>query len=120
MKERDEREIEIGALKHELELVKMSYEKDCSQLEIEVKETRAKLQEKIMDLESLLQVSNKKVNELEETFEHEIQKLKNRELRYSCFLHSQFDVMKVWYIWISNFVDQLYLCVLSVIFMIIQ
>ncbi|XP_057250832.1 kinesin-like protein KIN-14J isoform X2 [Beta vulgaris subsp. vulgaris] len=95
MKERDEREIEIGALKHELELVKMSYEKDCSQLEIEVKETRAKLQEKIMDLESLLQVSNKKVNELEETFEHEIQKLKNRELRYSCFLHSQFDVMKV-------------------------
>ncbi|XP_021754175.1 kinesin-like protein KIN-14J [Chenopodium quinoa] len=94
MKERDERDAEIEALKQELEEVKRSNEKHCSQLESEAKDTRAKLQEKIMDLESLLQVSNKKVNELEETFEHETQKLKIRDLRYSCFVDSQFDVMK--------------------------
>ena len=95
MKDRDERDVEIRALKQELEVVKMSYEKNCSQLEAEVKETRAKLQEKIVDLESHLQVSKKKVNELEETFEHEIQKFKNRELRYTCFVDSQFSVLKV-------------------------
>uniref|UniRef100_A0A803LQG9 Uncharacterized protein n=1 Tax=Chenopodium quinoa TaxID=63459 RepID=A0A803LQG9_CHEQI len=94
MRERDERDAEIEALKKELEEVKRSNEKHCSQLESEAKDTRAKLQEKIMDLESLLQVSNKKVNELEETFEHETQKLKIRDLRYSCFVDSQFDVMK--------------------------
>lgn len=94
IKERDERDAEIGALKQELEAVKMSYEKDYSQLETEAKETSAKLQGKIMDLESLLQVSKKKVNELEETFDREIQKLKSRELRYSCFVESQYDVLK--------------------------
>lgn len=94
MRERDERDAEIEALKQELEEVKRLNEKHCSQLESEAKDTRAKLQEKIMDLESLLQVSNKKVNELEETFERETQKLKIRDLRYSCFVDSQFDVMK--------------------------
>lgn len=95
MKERDERDAEIKALKQELEVVKMSNEKHCSQLETEAKEARAKFQEEIMDLESLLQVSKKKVNELKETFEHETQKLKHRELRYSCFVDSQFVVLKV-------------------------
>ncbi|CAO2819870.1 unnamed protein product [Amaranthus hypochondriacus] len=94
MKDRDERDAEIRALKQELEAVKLSYEKKCSQLEAEVMETRAKLQEKIVDLESHLQVSKKKVIELEETFEHEIQKFKNRELRYTCFVDSQFSVLK--------------------------
>lgn len=94
MKERNEKDAEIVALKKELEVVKMLNEKHCSQLEAEAKETRAKLQEKIMDLESLLQVSKEKVNELEETFERETQKLKDRELRYSCFVDSQFDVLK--------------------------
>lgn len=95
IKERDERDAEIRALKQELEAVKNSYEKDYLRLEAEAKETNAKLQGKIMDLESLLQVSKKKVNELEETFDHEIQKLKSRELRYSCYVESQYDVLKV-------------------------
>ncbi|KAL2924729.1 Kinesin-like protein KIN-14J [Bienertia sinuspersici] len=94
MKERDERDAEIAALKQELEAVKMSYEKDYSQLETEARETSAKLQEKIMDLESLLQDSKRKVNEMEQTFEHEIRRLKTRELRYSCFVETQFDVLK--------------------------
>ena len=95
MKEKDTRDAEVRALKQELQVVKMSYEKNCSQLEAEVKESSAKLQEKIMDLESHLQVSKKKVNELEETFELEVQTFKRREFRYSCLVDSQSNVLKV-------------------------
>jgi len=94
-KERDKRNAEVEALKQELEVCKMSYERHCLKLDSEAKEMKAKLEEKVRHLEHLLGDSKKKVKEMEETTGHKIQKLRNRELRYKCFVDSQSAALQV-------------------------
>ncbi|KAJ8439431.1 hypothetical protein Cgig2_001771 [Carnegiea gigantea] len=92
--EKDERDAEIGALRQELEAAKISYGKHCLRLESQAKDTKAELGKKIKDLECLLALSTKKMREFEEISEYEIQKLKNRELRYHCFVDSHFGFLQ--------------------------
>ncbi|XP_074304037.1 kinesin-like protein KIN-14J [Silene latifolia] len=90
-RERDERDSEIRALKQELEIVKLSYEKHVSTLESEAKSTETELLHKINELQCSLEDSRKNEKQLEEISEQEIQKFKGRELRYNCFIDSQFS-----------------------------
>ncbi|GAB4834416.1 hypothetical protein Ancab_032672 [Ancistrocladus abbreviatus] len=94
IEERDQCDAEILALKQELEVAKMSYQKHCFELESQAKETEAQLEQKLQDLESLLEDSKNKVKELEEMSESKIQSLKKKALRYQCFVDSQFGVLQ--------------------------
>ena len=93
--EKDARDAEIGALRQELDAAKISYGKHCLRLESQAKDTKAELGKKIKHLECLLALSTKKMREFEEISEYEIQKLKNRELRYHCFVDSHFGFVQV-------------------------
>ncbi|KAA8522412.1 hypothetical protein F0562_013227 [Nyssa sinensis] len=94
MKEKDQNDAQILALKQELELAKQRYEKHCSQLETQAKETKVELDKKLMDLECLLTDSRKKVKELEAFSESRSLRWKNKELSYKSFMDFQFGSLQ--------------------------
>ncbi|KAA8520832.1 hypothetical protein F0562_011505 [Nyssa sinensis] len=93
MKETDQNNIQILALKQELELAKRTYDKHCLQLETQAKETKVEL-EKLMDLECLLTDSRKKVKELEALSASKSMRWKKKELSYKSFMDSQFESLQ--------------------------
>lgn len=94
IKERDQRDAEIVALKQELEAVKMSNQKNCLELERQSEETKSELEKKLQDLECLLGCSQDNVKELEKVSESRVQSLKKKELLYRRFIDSQFWVLQ--------------------------
>ncbi|GAB2273914.1 hypothetical protein Dimus_008684 [Dionaea muscipula] len=94
VKERDQRDAEIVALKQELESVKMSNQKNHLELERQAERTKSQLEKKVQDLECLVERSQDKVKELEKSSESRIRSLKKREHQYRRFIDSQFGVLQ--------------------------
>lgn len=88
MRQKDHYEIEMSLLKQELELSKKTYEKNCSQLEKQALETKADLENKLMELQSLLNDSRKKVKELESFSESKFLRWRRKEYGYKHFIDS--------------------------------
>lgn len=95
MKEKDQKDLEISALKQELEMAKKTYELRCLQIETEAKGGRAGLEERIKELERLLKDSTNKVRELEANTESKHQRWSKKELVYQRVMDYQLGALRV-------------------------
>lgn len=95
MKENDKHNLEISALKQELEIAKKMHEQHCFEVEAGVKGAKAGLQMRIKELECLLADSNNRVKELEVISESKCQRWNMKENIYQSFMDFQFGAMKV-------------------------
>ncbi|KAL3002177.1 hypothetical protein AAZX31_08G040600 [Glycine max] len=66
MKEQEDKNLEISALKQELETTKRTYEVQCSQLETQAKDAKAELTQKSQEYEQRLEELRNKVEEIRE------------------------------------------------------
>lgn len=94
MREKDHYEVEMSLLKQELEMTKKSCKQDCLELENQAKETKAQFGNKIMELESLLTDSRKKVKELEAFTESKYLRWRRKEHGYKRFIDSHFGSLQ--------------------------
>ncbi|KAJ4713391.1 Kinesin-like protein [Melia azedarach] len=94
MKEKDQKDLEISALKQELEMAKKTYELRCLQIETEAKGGRAGLEERIKELERLLKDSTNKVRELEANTESKHQRWSKKELVYQRVMDYQLGALR--------------------------
>ncbi|KAK9204013.1 hypothetical protein WN943_014270 [Citrus x changshan-huyou] len=89
MKEKDQQMLENLALKRELEMAKKTYELRCLQMETEYKGAKSGFEERIKELEHLLQVSRNKVRELEANSDSKYQRWSRKESIYQSFMDLQ-------------------------------
>lgn len=89
MKEKDQQMLENLALKQELEMAKKTYELRCLQRETEYKGANSGFEERIKELEHLLQVSRNKVRELEANSDSKYQRWSRKESIYQSFMDLQ-------------------------------
>ncbi|XP_043703568.1 kinesin-like protein KIN-14C [Telopea speciosissima] len=94
MKEKDHIDLEISTLKQELELAKQQYEQRCRQLETQAKGTKVGLEERLTELEGLLEGSRKKIEELESFSESKAQSWNAKEHSYQTFVDFQFKSLQ--------------------------
>jgi len=88
-------EIEISALKQDLEMAKRSHEEHVLQLEVQASESKAEYQKKIRELKCQLADAKKQVKELETFSESRYLNWKNKEHTYQSFLNQQSGAFKV-------------------------
>ncbi|CAL5433096.1 unnamed protein product [Camellia sinensis] len=93
-KEKDHSDIQISALKQELELAKNTYEKRCLQLETQATETKIELEKKLMERECLLTDSRNKVKELEVFSQSKSLRWRKKKHGYKSILDSQFGSLQ--------------------------
>ncbi|XP_059661796.1 kinesin-like protein KIN-14J isoform X2 [Cornus florida] len=89
LKEKDQNDTQISALKQELELAKRTYDNHHLQLQTQAKETKVELEKKLKELECLLTDSRKKVKKLEAFSESKYLRWKQKELSYTSFIDLQ-------------------------------
>ncbi|KAJ0964797.1 hypothetical protein J5N97_025935 [Dioscorea zingiberensis] len=73
MKEKESRDQMILQLKQDLETTKSVYEQHCQQLEVKSRETKVEMEERLKEVELLLEESRKKAKELEAFSESKFQ-----------------------------------------------
>ncbi|CAL0313366.1 unnamed protein product [Lupinus luteus] len=88
-KEKALNEIEISALKQELEMAKRMHGGQVLQLELQANESKAEYEKKIQELEWHLANARKQVKDLEAFSESRYFNWKNKEHTYQSFLNSQ-------------------------------
>nr|DAD39711.1 TPA_asm: hypothetical protein HUJ06_014034 [Nelumbo nucifera] len=93
MKEKDLTDHEISSLKEELQIAKRTYEERCLQLEEEAKGTKVGLEERLKELECLLDASQKEVKELEAFTDSKSENWKKKERNYQNFIESQCEAV---------------------------
>lgn len=96
MKEKDRHNLEISALKQEMEIARKTYELRCMQMETEAKGAKVELEVKLKELERLLTDSRNKVKELEAKSESKHQRWNKKEHSYQKFIDFQFGALKVY------------------------
>lgn len=94
MKEKDQQMLENLALKQELEMAKKTYELRCLQRETEYKGANSGFEERIKELEHLLQVSRNKVRELEANSDSKYQRWSRKESIYQSFMDLQHGALR--------------------------
>ncbi|KAF7828271.1 kinesin-like protein KIN-14J isoform X1 [Senna tora] len=87
-------EIEISALKQELETAKRAHEEHCLQLELDVNESKADYEKRIGEHERDLANARKQVKELKTILKSRSLKWKDKEHIYNCFLNDQFGAFQ--------------------------
>jgi kinesin family protein C2/C3 len=93
--EKDHSDMEILALKQELEVAKRTHEDHCLQLETNAKEAVIELEKKLKELECLLADSRKKVEELEAFSESKARRWKKKERIYKRYIDCHFGNLQV-------------------------
>ncbi|KAG7944597.1 hypothetical protein I3843_15G110300 [Carya illinoinensis] len=85
MKETDQKNLELSALKQELEITKKTCELQCMQVEREAKNSKIKLEKRLKELECLSENSESKVKELElySDSKYQIQEILKAQNSYS-------------------------------------
>lgn len=109
MKEKDQSNVEISALKQELEMTKNTYKMRCLDLENEAKSSSSELEQRLKELEHLLEDSKNKVRELESYSENKCQSWSQKESSYKSFMEFQFGALQV------NFQQSLYYFIFSLL-----
>ncbi|CAK8579200.1 unnamed protein product [Lathyrus sativus] len=87
-------DIEIAALKQDLEIAKRSHEEHVSQLKIQASESKAEYEKRIQELKFHLADARKQVKELEAFSETRYLNWKNKEHTYQSFLNQQSGAFK--------------------------
>ncbi|XP_029127714.1 kinesin-like protein KIN-14J [Cajanus cajan] len=93
-KEKVRSEIEISALKQDLEIAKRTHEEHVSELELQATESKAEYEKRIEELKRHLADARKKVKELEAFSESRSLKWKNKEHTYQTIVNFQFGAFK--------------------------
>lgn len=94
-KDKVRNEIEISALKQDLEMAKRSHEEHVLQLEVQASESKAEYEKRIRELKCQLADAKTQVKELEIFSESRYLNWKNKEHTYQSFLNQQFGAFKV-------------------------
>ncbi|EXB56920.1 hypothetical protein L484_019965 [Morus notabilis] len=94
MKEKDQSNLEISALKQELETTMKSYEMRCLEHEKDAKDVKSVLEERLQELELLLADLKNKVLELESYSETKCQSWSKKENTYQSFMEIQFGALR--------------------------
>ncbi|KAL5564750.1 hypothetical protein UlMin_027914, partial [Ulmus minor] len=94
MKEKDQSNQELSALKQEFETTKKTCESRCLEMEKEANDAKSKLEERLKEIEHLLAASNNKVKELQEYSETKFQRWNKKEHSYQNFMDFQFGALK--------------------------
>ncbi|KAK4262616.1 hypothetical protein QN277_028155 [Acacia crassicarpa] len=87
-------EIEISALKQELEMVKKAHEELCVQSELRAEECKSEYVKRIRELECGLADARNQANKLEAFMESKSLKWKNKENTYQSFINYQFGAFQ--------------------------
>ncbi|XP_054824248.1 kinesin-like protein KIN-14J [Prosopis cineraria] len=87
-------EIEISALKQELELVKKEHEELHMQSELRAEESKSEYEKRIRELECGLSDARNQAKKLEAFIESKSLKWKNKENSYQSFINYQFGALK--------------------------
>lgn len=90
-------EIEISALKQELEVVKKAHEELRVQSELRAEECKSEYVKRIRELECGLADARNQANKLEAFMESKSLRWKNKENTYQSFINYQFGAFKVFY-----------------------
>ncbi|XVF09608.1 hypothetical protein REPUB_Repub07fG0108500 [Reevesia pubescens] len=94
VKENDKNNLEIAALKQEIEIAKTMHEQRCLAMETENNDAKTVVQMRLKELECLLGDSNKKVKELEASSQSKSQRWNMKENIYQSFMDFQFGAMQ--------------------------
>lgn len=92
--EKDRSDMEILALKQELEVTKRTHEDHCLQFEMNAKEAKIESEKKLAELECLLTNSRKKMEELEAFSESKSRRWKRKERIYKRYIDYQFGALQ--------------------------
>lgn len=92
--EKEHSDMEILALKQELEMTKRTHQDRCLQLETNAKEAIIELEKKLKELECLLTDSRKKVEELEAFSESKSRRWKKKERIYKRYIDCHFGALQ--------------------------
>ncbi|CAJ1937424.1 unnamed protein product [Sphenostylis stenocarpa] len=93
-KEKVRSEIEISALKQDLDIVKRTHEKHVSELELHAAESKAEYEKRIEELKLHLADARKQVKELEAFSESRFLNWKNKEHTYQTIVNFQFGAFQ--------------------------
>ncbi|KAG6627469.1 hypothetical protein CIPAW_15G130600 [Carya illinoinensis] len=94
MKETDQKNLELSALKQELEITKKTCELQCMQVEREAKNSKIKLEKRLKELECLSENSENKVKELELYSDSKYQMWNQKEQVYQRVVKFQPDLLQ--------------------------
>lgn len=88
-------EIEISALKQDLEMANRIHEEHVSELELQAAESKAEYEKRIEELKRHLADARKQIKELEAFSESRSLNWKNKEHTYQNFVNHQFGAFQV-------------------------
>lgn len=94
MKEKDSKSAEIAALKQELEKARKKHEEHCLQIEAAGRKAQVGLEEKLKEVENLLNKSKMKVQELEANSQSKMHWWNKKEHIYKTFTEFQLGALK--------------------------
>lgn len=95
MKEKENNNLEISTLKQELDVAKKAYELHCSQMDTQAKDAKTTLEERLKELELLLEDSKNKMKKLESYSESKYQRWNQKEQIYQSNMEFQFGALQV-------------------------
>jgi len=93
-KENENNNLEISTLKQELEVAKKAYELHCSQMDTQAKDAKTTLEERLKELEHLLEDSKNKMKKLESYSESKHQRWNQKEQIYLSNMEFQFGALQ--------------------------
>lgn len=94
-KEKENSDLMVTELKQEMERKNKSYEQHYTLLEMKARETQAELEERIKEIEVLLQQSRQSAEEIKAVAESKAERWNTKELIYRNFLSSQQKALQV-------------------------
>lgn len=95
MKEKENSDLAVLALKEELDRMKINHAEDCLQLATRANNAKLELEERLKETENLLTESRNKARELEAISESEVHSWKKKEHKYHKFIGFQFQALRV-------------------------
>lgn len=95
MKEQEDKNMEISALKQELETTKKTHEVKCSQLEAEAKGAKAELKQKTQEYEQRVEELRKKIKELEASSDSKYHEWNMKKSQLQNVVNFQFSSIQV-------------------------
>lgn len=94
MKEKENSDLAVLALKEELDRMKINHAEDCLQLATRANNAKLELEERLKETENLLTESRNKARELEAISESEVHSWKKKEHKYHKFIGFQFQALR--------------------------
>lgn len=96
LKEKDQIDCELLALKNDLDVTKRTFEKLWLELETLARETKIDAEKKVKELETLLADSRNKINDLEAHYSYKTFLWEKKEFTFKSYIEAQSKALQVW------------------------